>query len=94
MEDGDVVFGVETDQLGGIWFAADGDFDFLGVLDHVVIGKDVALVIDHRARAGALSGDRDVHAEEAFRPFKLGVDVHDAAVRGLVDADVGDFFRR
>jgi len=61
------------------------DFDLAGVGDHVVVGEDVAFLIDDEARALAFLGNQSV--EEVERDG-LGGDVHDRRDVLAVDEDV------
>ena len=89
------MLGVVADHRGGIGFAAaERDLDHLGVFDDVVIREDVALAIDDRAGARSFARSRHHDGEEPLVTLELGVDVHDAPIGGLVNADIGELFRR
>ena len=84
-EDGDIVGGVGTDELGVMLGAVEErDADRVGTLDHVKIGENMALLVDHES--GARSGGGLI-AEEA-EALGFGRDVHDALIRGGIDVHV------
>ncbi len=66
-----------------------GDLDFAGTFNHVIVRDDVPLLIEHAAGAGTLG--RHFRKEEAVHADAAGVDVDHAAVHALVHQHVDAF---
>ena len=83
--------GVDADAGGfELLLVPERDFDGLGVVDDVVVGEDVALVIDDEAGTLALLRDR-AQEEIAADDFGAG-DVDDRGQGFFVDGDVLELF--
>src|SRR5690606_28491386 len=86
LDDGQVRAFVAADQLG-LEFAAvaELDRDFLGVLDHVVVGDDEAVARDEEARTGA-GGQLGVRLLALARTARRAGNRHGAEARNLEHA--------
>ena len=87
LKEGEVVDAVDADDGGFVLFLVpESDFDGLGAVDNVVVGEDMSLIINDKARALALLGDG---AEEEVAADDGGAgDVDDGWEGALVDGDV------
>jgi len=87
LEEGEVVVAVDVDD-GGFVLAAvgEGDLDGLGVVDDVIVGEDVALLVEDEAASLPLLGDG---TEEEVAAGEGGAgDVDDGGQGAFVDGDV------
>ena len=99
----EVITTVDTEDFGFVlFFIGERDGDVLRAGDDVVVGDDLALIIDEKAGAGAFLG---VDLEEEIALINHRGDVDGRQAVGLVDVDIvlfvgfktgtvrGDWFR-
>ncbi|MFM1943697.1 MAG: hypothetical protein RI897_2679 [Verrucomicrobiota bacterium] len=98
-EHGYIGFGVTSDDFGFVFFAGvfEGDFDFIGAINDVVVGEDVAIGGDDDtgAEATLFEGARGLgHAPESVAEEALEGGVikerHHAGVIGAADGFAGE----
>ncbi len=82
LQDGDIRAFIAADDLGGkASIVEQGDGDFAGVLDHMMIGDDIAVLrVDDDARARTL--------ELALARLRIGRYVEEAAEKRIVEQGI------
>ncbi len=86
------MFTILANQFSGIGLAAGQRYlNRPRVLNHMSVGQDMALLVDHRTRSGAVA--RDASHEKRIDLLGLRVDVHHASIGHFVDPNVGLLLR-